>query len=402
MSFPKLTPVNDALKTLLDDTKTPTEVETISLSQSINRVLAKAPISKINVPGFNNSAMDGYAINIDSLNNTDQLIISQRITAGSEPQPLAINTAARIFTGAPIPDGANAVVIQENTEIIEQNKVKLNNKVILNQNIRTTGEDIQAGSTILNINSKIRAQDIGLAASVGIKELTVYRKLKVAIFFTGDELTEPGENLDDGKIYNSNRYTIIGLLTQLNVEIIDLGNIKDDLEETKTALMQASQEADLIITTGGVSVGEEDHVKTAVEQLGKLKLWKISMKPGKPLAYGEISTTPFIGLPGNPVSAFVTFAIFARSIILKMQGRSNHLSINEYQIPADFNWHKPVYRQEYVRVKIVDSKAILYQNQGSGVLTSTSWADGLAIINEQTKINKGDLINYIPFNELFY
>ena len=305
---------------------------------------------------------------------------------------------ARIFTGAPVPDGADAVVMQERC-LQQGDTVTINAAVRMGENIRRAGEDIEKGSVILEAGTRIRPQEQGLIASVGLANLTIKRKLKVATFFTGDELVEPGNELGQGQIYNSNRYTLTGLLQSVDCEVIDLGIVPDTLEATLDVLKQAAAAADLVLTSGGVSVGEEDYVRIALQQLGELTMWRINMKPGKPVAFGHVDNTLFMGLPGNPVSVFVTFQIFARPLILKMQGATNYLS-SELSIRSGFEW-KGVKRQEYLRVRInhdeTGAYAELYPHQGSGVLSSVSWADGLAIVEPGKAINTGDIVRYIPY-----
>lgn len=396
----KLMPIEDALVLLLRSATPTQETEKVSLNEAQGRVLATDLTSTINVPPADNSAMDGYAIRCSDLNNTTEttLAVSQRIPAGTVGAKLKTGTAARIFTGAPIPTGADAVVMQEACAA-EHNNVKITGHVSTNENIRKSGEDIRINDVILKTGDKLKPQDIGLAASVGIAEVTVYKRLRVGIFFTGDELREPDETLKAGQIYNSNRHTLRGLLENLNCEVVDIGTVEDTLIATKTAMLKAAEQSDLVITSGGVSVGEEDYIRIALEELGQLDLWRINIKPGKPLAFGNIANTPFLGMPGNPVSVFVTFCIFARPFILQAQGASN-IKANSFKIPAAFEWLKTGPRHEYVRAKIENGKLEIYPNQGSGVLTSTSWANGLAVIPAGTTVQPNDLIEFIPYSEL--
>jgi molybdopterin molybdotransferase len=282
-------------------------------------------------------------------------------------------------------------------------KVVINTVVKAGCDIRRAGEDIAKDKVVLQSGLRLRPQDLGLIASVGIAEYKVKRKIKVATFFTGDELVTPGQPLASGQIYNSNRYTLRGLLQTMDCEVIDLGIVPDTLEATVDVLKQAASAADLVITSGGVSVGEEDYVRIALQQLGELSMWRIAMKPGKPVAFGRVDKALFIGLPGNPVSVFVTFLIFARALILKMQGSSDY-TVKRVSISADFEW-PVVLRQEYLRVRLQqkgDQKvAELYPQQGSGVLSSASWADGLVEIPIGQRIKKGDAVNYLPFEGLY-
>lgn len=377
--------------------------ENIATEHAVGRVLANAQHASINVPPHDNSAMDGYAVRSGDLRHSDTLTVTQRIPAGSNGTQLLPYTAARIFTGAPIPPDCDAVVMQEETEINGE-QVRILKPVTAGQNIRRKGEDIACHSEILSAGSCLSPQDLGLLASVGIAQVAVKRRLRVAVFFTGDELVMPGQTLAAGQIYNSNRFMLRGLLDKLNCDVTDLGNVPDQLDATRATLRRAAQEHDLILTCGGVSVGEEDHVKAAVEAEGKLDAWKIAIKPGKPLAFGHIGVVPFIGLPGNPVSAFVTFLLFARPFIRRQQGQEVVQSAPTL-VRANFNWPKPDKRQEYLRAKIAIAgdgqvEATLFPQQGSGVLTSCSWASGLIEVAPGQVIHCGDLVRYYPFTDL--
>lgn len=396
----KLISVDQALRQLLENAKPLRQTEQQELSRALGRVLASDIRSGLNVPPHDNSAMDGYAVRVSDIKKEGtSLTVSQRIAAGQTGTPLQAGTVARIFTGAPVPDGADAVVMQEYCEV-SGDKVRLNIIPDAGANIRRAGEDIRQGDIILTAGIRLRPQELGLAASIGTGELSVYRKLRVALFATGDELVDPGQALEPGQIYNSNRYTLTGLLQTAGCEIIDLGRVADTLEDTKTALAEAAASADLIISSGGVSVGEEDYVKAALEQLGKLEMWRIAMKPGKPVAYGKINDTDFIGLPGNPVSVFVTFCLFARPFIRKMQGIKDILP-EPVVLKAGFEIKKPEKRREFARARREhDGKVILYPHQGSGVLSSAVWAEGLVELPESRIINMGDLVNFYSFNEL--
>ncbi|MFZ0106082.1 MAG: gephyrin-like molybdotransferase Glp [Thiobacillus sp.] len=388
------------LDALLERAHGVTENETVAVTDALGRVLAAPQTSAITVPPMDNSAMDGYALRVaDVVAAGVKLPVSQRILAGAIGEPLRPGSAARIFTGAPVPPGADAVLMQEYCEATGEDVV-INAMPHAGENIRRAGEDIQAGAQILAAGTRIGAAEMGLAASVGLAELPVFRKLKVACFFTGDELVTPGTPLQPGQIYNSNRYTLNGLVNGLGCELIDLGIVPDTLEGTEAALARASQEADVVITSGGVSVGEADYVKAAVEKLGRVEMWKVAMKPGKPLVYGRVNDADFIGLPGNPVSAFVTFCLFVRPFLLKRMGASDVL-YRAFAVQADFAWSKAGARREFLRARLQpDGRLALFPNQSSGVLTSCAWSDGLVDLGVGKTIAPGDWVRFIPLSEL--
>lgn len=396
---------DECIDYLLGEARLLCAVEAVPTSEVLGRVLAETPLSTVNVPPLDNSAMDGYAVRLEDLSaEATTLPISQRIAAGQVGQPLQAGTAARIFTGAPVPQGADVVVMQEQCDQ-HGDSVIIKGQHRIGQNIRRAGEDLKRGDPILQPGSRLRPQDMGQAASAGLATLPVYSRLKIAIFSTGDELINPGEAAAAGQIYNSNRFTLMGLLGGLGAEIIDLGTCPDTLKATLDTLQQAASQADVIITSGGVSVGEEDYIKAALDELGEVAMWRVAMKPGKPLAYGRVGETPFIGLPGNPVSTFVTFCLFARPYLLKSMGGSNVLP-HQISVSAGFDSKRAGPRREYVRARLehIDGKptAVIYQHQGSGVLTSTVWADGIVILPENTAINRGDSVEYISFEQLIY
>ncbi len=400
-----LIPYDDALENLLSFADTVDKTESVSLTEALNRTLAEDIKSTINVPPAANSAMDGYAIRLGDVNSggTTTLKVSQRIPAGEIGEPVAAGTAARIFTGAVVPAEADVVIMQEQVEAAGDN-MSFDADVKRWQNIRAAGEDISEDQTILQKGTRLRAQDLGLAASIGTSHFEVTRKVRVGIFFTGDELVEPGKPLGPGKIYDSNRYTLTGLLQNMGCEIVDLGIVGDTFEQTTQAIMEATETTDLVITSGGVSVGEEDHVRIALEKLGKLHMWRLKIKPGKPLAFGIVNDTAFMGLPGNPVSAFATFCLFVAPFIKKLQGRTK-IYTESTQVTANFEWPKPDRRREFTRAKITRNnnnqlQASLYPNQGSGVLMSTSWADGFVDIAENTSVTSGDQVNYMSFKDI--
>ncbi len=398
----------EALAQLLAGAKPLNETENIDTLVACGRVLAVAQDSTINVPPLDNTSMDGYAVR--SVNVTavaTRLPISQRIPAGSVGVPLKPGTAARIFTGAPVPAGADAVIMQELCTHLPGEEM-LAGEVLINHVpqpgdwVRRVGEDIRAGAEILAAGTRLRPQEVGLAASVGLAQLPVFRRLRVAVLFTGDELVMPGEPLPRGAIYNSNRYTLRGLLEQLGCEVHDFGIVPDQLDTTRTVLRRAAEVADLIITSGGVSVGEEDHVKPAVQAEGELNLWKIAIKPGKPLAFGRVGQSAFVGLPGNPVSGFVTFLMLVRPFILRAQGTQQSTPCG-MMLRADFDWPLADPRREFLRARINKAGGLeLFPNQSSAVLTSTAWADGLIDNPPHHAIVRGEMVRFVPFAELLY
>ena len=395
--------VAEALDFLLSAAKPIVEIETVPTLEANGRILAIAQTSQLNVPPMDNTQMDGYAVRAaDCVSGAARLSVTQRIAAGHVGGPLLPGTAARIFTGALIPDGADAVVMQEQCTLVD-GVVTVNHVPVTGEWIRRQGEDIRAGGTILAAGTRLRSQEMGLAASVGLAQLPVLRRLRVAVFFTGDELAMPGQPLAPGAVYNSNRFTLRGLLENLGCEITDLGIVPDSLEATRAVLRQAAQGNDLIITSGGVSVGEEDHIKPAVEAEGRLNMWQIAVKPGKPLAFGEVGEAFFVGLPGNPVSSFVTFLLFVRPFILRLQGVAGSVAPRSYRLAANFERLKADRRNEFLRARINGDGALeLFGNQSSGVLTSTVWGDGLIDCPPGLSIARGDMLRFIPFNELLY
>jgi len=410
MTKPPMLTAQQALDHLLSHAQPVGEMEKVAMQSALGRVLAENINSLVDVPPLDNTSMDGYALRtVDAQNPGSTLRIAQRIPAGSMGTQLEIGTAARIFTGAPVPPGADTVVMQEDCTVDgDGNQVVINIAPTSGQWIRRRGEDLAAGKTALTAGTFLRPQELGVAASAGLTHLNVKRRVKVAAFFTGDELALPGEPLKPGGIYNSNRDTLLACLKSLGCDATDLGIVPDRLDATRDALRKASKDHDLIITSGGVSVGEEDHIKPAVTAEGRLDLWQIAIKPGKPLAFGAVRKSDdskageawFIGLPGNPVSSFVTFLLFVRPFILKLQGRESKQP-QSYLMRADFDWLKADRRNEFLRVRINERGGLdLFPNQSSGVLTSASWGDGLVDCPPNQPIKAGDMVNYIPFDAL--
>ncbi len=399
-----LKPVDEALQFLLSHAKAITDTEILPCAVALGRVLAEPVKSCVNVPPWNNSAMDGYAFSYADVDEDQAVTVSQRIPAGSSGQQLAKGTVARIFTGAPIPPGADTVVMQEHCSA-DGDRVTIDKMPDPAANVRMAGEDVAVDEIVLEAGTLLGPQHLGLAASVGVAQLTVFRRLKVGVFSSGDELVMPGEELQAGQIYNSNQFTLTGLLQSLNCELVNLGIVEDTFEATCDALSAAAKQADLILASGGVSVGEEDHVKPAVEKLGSLELWKIAIRPGKPLAFGHVEGVPFIGAPGNPVSLFVTFCVFARPFIKTMQGISGNIMPLAIQAKAGFDWQRPDKRREYARAQLTVNEhgqrlVNVYPSRSSGVLSSVAWANGLAVIEKGQVLEKGDEVFFIPFSEL--
>jgi len=391
--------VEQALEKLLAAAHPVTDLESVDTMRCLGRVLATEVVSSVDVPPLDNSQMDGYAVRtLDVPAAPTTLRISQRIAAGKVGVALEPGTAARIFTGAPIPAGADAVIMQEKCDATAEH-VTLNARPVKGDAIRNAGIDITMGQAVLQAGVRLRPQHCALAASVGAAQLSVYRRLRVATLFTGDELVMPGEPLAAGQIYNSNRFLLRGMLESLGCEVHDLGIIPDVLQRTRDALVRASSHADLIISSGGVSVGEEDHVKPAVQAEGTLDLWQIAMKPGKPLAFGHVRNVPFIGLPGNPVSSFVTFVLFARPFVLQQQGRIEPL--RSLALRVDFDLPETSRRREFIRARVNERSGLdIFPNQNSSVLTSVAWADGLIDNPSEHVIRRGDVVRFLPFSEL--
>lgn len=428
----QLLPFDEALARLLAETPEIEGIERVGVAEAGGRILAEDLHSGLDVPTLDNAQMDGYAVRSAELAAASpdapvRLPVAQRIVAGQIGAPLVEGTVARIFTGAPIPEGADAVVMQEAVDV-QDDDASFTRPVAPGEWIRRAGEDIRAGTVILPAGTRLSPQAAGLAASVGLAQLPVKRRLRVACFFTGDELARPGEPLRPGAVYDSNRPMLVGLLRRFGCEVSDLGNVPDSLEATREALRAAAVDNDLIVSSGGMSVGEEDYVRAAVQAEGELTLWQIAIKPGKPLACGRLrragmsaaalaasalsgipmavpaalpGDAQFIGLPGNPVSAFATFLLFVRPLMLRMLG-ANGLAPPAVRLEAGFDWPSPDPRREFLRARLdAKGRLELYPNQGSGVLTSTVWADGLIDNPAGQVIRRGDQVRFLPYTGLF-
>jgi len=404
-SKPELLSVDDALELLLTQALPLTEVVQVNTAEALGRVLARDLQADADVPGWDNSAMDGYALRVADMQAEPptRLWVSQRIATGRVGTALEAGTAVRIFTGAPVPAGADTVVMQEHCSR-DGEYVEINVSSPVGKNIRRAGEDVRQGDLILQAGVRLLPQHLGMAASSGFGRVPVYRPLKVAILSTGDELVPADTALGPGQIHDSNRHCFLGLLAALGCRVEDLGLIPDRLDATREAIEKAAASADLVLSSGGVSVGEEDHVKAAVEALGRLQMWRVAIRPGKPLAFGEIGGVPFFGLPGNPVAMFVTFCIFVRPFILACQGRNDILP-RCLHVPAGFSRDRVEKSREYMRARMCEdahgtNQLQLYHSRSSGVLSSLTWADGLAILKENTVIQEGDCVDYLPFSTL--
>ncbi|QKZ07640.1 gephyrin-like molybdotransferase Glp [Pseudomonas eucalypticola] len=392
-------PLEQALERLLAlADQAPLEgTERVALADADGRVLAQALVSTLDLPPWSNSAMDGYALRLADWAG-EPLVVSQRIQAGQAPLPLAAGTCARIFTGAPVPAGADCVEMQENAEVLSDGRVRFTERLSLNQNIRPQGQETRIGEQVLPAGTRLGPIELGLAASLGHATLEVVRKPRVAVLSTGDELVDPGQPLGPGQIYNSNRRLLVSWLQRLGCEVIDAGILPDDLAKTRARLAELGQ-ADLILSTGGVSVGEADFLGVALREEGELALWKLAIKPGKPLTFGHFRGTAVIGLPGNPASTLVTFALLARPYLLRRLGVADVAPL-AIEVPVAFTWGKPGNRREYLRGRLENGRAVIYPNQSSGVLRSAAWAEGLVEVLEGRTLAEGDRVRFIPLSEL--
>jgi molybdopterin molybdotransferase len=398
-----LRPVDEAIEELLSRVPGVPAVEHVALAEALGRVLAEPLMAPFAVPQWDNSAMDGYALRAADLpSEGGSLPLCGRIAAGDTVSTvLAAGQAVRIFTGAPLPLGADTVVAQEDCRV-EGERVWLP-PVSPRANVRQRGEELLAGALVLESGQRLRAQELGLLATFGVAHVAVYRRLQVGLFSSGDELLEPGESLQPGQIYDANRYSLIGVLQSLGLSVRDYGCVTDDLSATQAALQQAAIECDVLLTSGGVSVGEEDHLKQAVAVLGELQLWRLAIQPGKPIAFGNVAGKPWLGLPGNPGAALITALVVARPFLLRSQGCRNVLP-QAVRLPAGFNWSKVNARRQYLRARLEEHDGqlcvVLLPRQGSAMLTSACWADGLAVVECGQKLQEGEQVEYLPFSSL--
>ena len=394
-----LMPVEQALDALLKQAEAApiTDVERVSIDNAQGRVLAESLIATLDLPPWPNSAMDGYAVRSADLDG-QPLRVSQKIFAGAQPKPLEPGCCARIFTGAPMPEGADSVEMQENVEVLDDGRVRFGELIRPAQHVRPQGGEARAGDEVLAAGVRLGPIELGLAASLGAAQLSVTRKIRVALLSTGDELVDPGEALRPGQIYNSNRVLLRNWLHRLGCEVIDAGVVRDDLVQVRQCLAGLA-DVDLILSTGGVSVGEADFLGQVLREEGELTLWKLAIKPGKPLTCGSYRGVAVIGLPGNPASTLVTFGLLARPYLLRRMGATEIAPLS-FQVPAGFRWGKPGKRREYLRARLESGRAVLYPNQSSSILRSAAWADGLVEVREHSQLNEGDLVSFISFAEL--
>lgn len=395
-----LMPLGQALDMLLEqaDLRRVTETETLAAHAAAGRILAQPIIAEYTLPPWPNSAMDGYAVRSAEVLPGQPLPVSQKIFAGQMPPPLQSGTCARIFTGAPLPEGADAVEMQENVELQADDQAVFTQPVGVGRFVRPAGEEAQPGQQKLAPGVRLGPVELAMAASLGITQFDVYRPLRVAVLSTGDELVEPGQPLQPGQIYNSNRVLLQQWLQRLGCEVLDLGCLPDDLQQIRSRL-SALDGVDLLLSSGGVSVGEADYLGQLLREEGEVGFWKLALKPGKPMTFGSYRGISFMGLPGNPVSSLVTFAMLARPYILRCMGMQE-VAPKRFPVPVDFAVTEPGIRREFLRVGWRNGRAQQYDNQCSGILSSAAWADGLLEVPEGTTCQPGDLLDFYPFSEL--
>lgn len=401
-----LHPVDEVVEHLLSRAPEPPKIQSVALQEALGRVLAQAVHAPSDVPAWDNSAMDGYALCAADLPIEGGFLpLAGRIAAGDTGQArLLVGHAVRIFTGAPLPAGADSVVAQEDCRA-EGAGVWLP-AVKAGSHVRGQGEELRSGALLLDAGQRLRPQEIGLLASIGMAQVPVYRRLRVGLLSSGDELREPGQTLAPGQIYNANRFSLGAVLRSLGMEVHDYEVMADDLAASRDALSLAASEWDMLLTSGGVSVGEEDHLKQAIRELGQLHLWRLAIQPGKPLAFGEVGGKPWVGLPGNPAAALITALIVARPFLLRAQGRTAVLP-QPLQLTAGFSWLSARPRRQYLRARLVADEAgqlnvQLHPQQGSAMLSSACWSDGLAVIEIGQTLQVGETVSYLSFAELLH
>ena len=399
-----LHPVDEVIEHLLSRAPRPPKVEQVALADALGRVLAEDLLAPSDVPAWDNSAMDGYALRARDLPIEGGFLpLAGRIAAGdSGLTPLSPGQVVRIFTGAPLPPGADTVVAQEDCQV-EGSGVWLP-AAKQGAHVRRRGEELTNGSLLLSAGQRLRPQEIGLLAGMGFARVAVYRPLRIGLLSSGDELREPGEALQPGQIYNANRFTLGAVLRSLGMQVHDYEVMADDLAASRDALSLAASEWDMLLTSGGVSVGEEDHLKQAIRELGELHLWRLAIQPGKPLAFGEVGGKPWLGLPGNPAAALITALIVARPFLLRAQGRVEVLP-KALPLPAAFSWTQPRPRRQYLRARLQSDangqlQVHLHPRQGSAMLSSACWSDGLAVIEIGQTLQAGEAVSYLSFAEL--
>ena len=394
-----LLPLEDALERLLVQAAAEpiAALETVAAAEAEGRVLAAPLLAAVDLPPWPNSAMDGYALRLADWQG-EPLAVSQQVFAGQAPAPLHPGTCARIFTGAPLPEGADTVEMQENAEVLADGRVRFLEPLRQGKNVRPRGQEATVGEVVLDAGTRLGPVELGLVASLGVARLEVRRRPRVALLSTGDELVEPGQPLGAGQIYNSNRALLAAWLRRLGCEVQDAGILPDDLEQTRARLTALGQ-ADLILSTGGVSVGEADFLGQVLREEGELTLWKLALKPGKPLTCGYFRGTPVIGLPGNPAATLVTFALLVRPYLLRRLGVVRVAPLR-FAVPAGFAWTKAGTRREFLRARLEQGRAVLHANQSSAVLRSAAWADGLVELYEGKTLAEGDMVTFIPLAEL--
>ncbi|NNB43426.1 gephyrin-like molybdotransferase Glp [Pseudomonas chlororaphis] len=401
MSLSPLMPVEEAIARLLAmaEAQRLQDSEPVVLGEARQRVLASDLVATLDLPPWPNSAMDGYALNLEGWDG-QPLAVSQRIFAGQAPEPLLPGSCARIFTGAPLPPGANSIEMQENVEQLDDGRVRFKQPLKAGQNIRAQGQENRAGQVLLRAGKRLGPFELAIAAAQGCTHLPLVRRPRVALLSTGDELAEPGTPLRPGCIYNSNRTLLSHWLSALGCEVIDAGILPDQPQQTRLRLEQLQCAADLILTTGGVSAGDADCLGQVLRECATPVFWKLAIKPGKPLTVGRFGRVPVIGLPGNPTSALVTFGLLARPYLLRIQGVEEVMPLS-FPVSVGFDWPKAGSRREYLRARLEEGRAVLYPNQSSGVLLGASWADGLVEILEGSILRAGEPARFIPFSELF-